>query len=247
MAKTIPLGSNFYIGGYDLSSDVTTVTASGGPTPIEVTPINATGVARLGGVRDGQMSFTAVYDPAALLEHVALSPLGTAQVGAMMLPQTTLGTPGCVCTGRKINYDPNRDASGLMLFTVQVLADGTGCEWGQSLTAGKRTDTTATNGTGVDFGTGSTTFGAQFYLQSFALTGTSCTVTIQESQNDGGADPYAAVTGGAFVAFTTVGTQRLETSRTQTVERYLRAVTTGTFTSATFAVVAVRNDVSTLF
>ena len=80
-----------------------------------------------------------------------------------------------------------------------------------------------------------------------SFTGTSVTVKIQESSDNGAGDAWADVTGGGFTAATGVTTQRLETARGQTVERYLRAVTTGTFSSATFAVVAVRNDTSTVF
>jgi hypothetical protein len=55
-----------------------------------------------------------------------------------------------------------------------------------SLTAAPRTDTTATNGTSYDFGTGSTAFGLQAYLQVLSFTGTSCTIKLQESSDNAG-------------------------------------------------------------
>jgi hypothetical protein len=92
-------------------------------------------------------------------------------------------------------------------------------------------------------------FGLQAYLHVFAVVGTSVTVKLQESSDNSG-DAYADVTGGGFTAVTAVagtGSQRIQTSRTQTIERYLRVVTTGTFSSATFAVAVVRNDTSVVF
>jgi hypothetical protein len=55
------------------------------------------------------------------------------------------------------------------------------------------------------------------------------------------------VTGGGFTAATGVTSQRIATSSSQTVERYLRVVTTGTFSSAVFAVTVVRNDTAVSF
>jgi hypothetical protein len=116
-------------------------------------------------------------------------------------------------------------------------------------TAGVRADTTATNGTSVDFGTGSTAFGLrlQAYLHVTAFTGTSCTVKLQESSDDGAGDAFADVTGGSFGAQTAVGASRIATSATQTVERYLRVVTTGTFTVCNFHVTIVRNATAVSF
>jgi hypothetical protein len=44
-----------------------------------------------------------------------------------------------------------------------------------------------------------------------------------------------------------VGAQRIVTARDLTVKRYLRVVTTGTFTAATIGVVLVRNQVEVTF
>lgn len=63
MAKKSGLGDNFYIGGYDLSGDVTSVDKLSGPTALlEATTIKQTAEARLGGLRDGNMQFTTLFD-----------------------------------------------------------------------------------------------------------------------------------------------------------------------------------------
>jgi hypothetical protein len=253
VAKQGGLGDALYIGGNDLSGDFTAIgNVGGGPTPLTTTGIDKSGFERIGGLRDGRLEATSWFNPTG--SHPVLAALPTADVHEMYCRGTVLGSPAATIVAKQSNYDGNRGDDGSFSFGVSSLANGFGVEWGYLLTAGKRVDTTATNGTGVDFGLGSPPlfngaglFGAQFYLQVFAFTGTSVTVKIQESSDNGVGDPFADVTGGTFTAATGVTVQRLETARGQTVERYLRAVTTGTFSSATFAVTAVRNDVSTVF
>jgi hypothetical protein len=107
-----------------------------------------------------------------------------------------------------------------------------------------RTDTTATNGTAFDCGAVSTLFGGQAYLQVNAFTGTSVTVKLQDSADNA---TFADLTGAAFTAATARGAQRLVLNPTATVRRYVRAVTTGTFSSAVFQVTFVRNLSLTAF
>ncbi len=159
---------------------------------------------------------------------------------------TSLGSPSANLVAKQLNYDGTRDAEGNLTFALDCQSNGYGLEWGRQLTAGKRTDGSAGNGTGVDFGAASA-FGLQAYLHVFAFTGTSVTVKLQESSDNGGADAWADVTGGGFVAATAIGAQRIQTTRTLAVERYLRVVTTGTFTNAVFAVSVNRNESLTAF
>jgi hypothetical protein len=132
----------------------------------------------------------------------------------------------------------------MLTMQTQLLANGYGVEWGNQLTAGKRSDTTATNGTSYDF-LASTSFGWQAYLQVFSFTGTSCTVTLEDSANN---SAFASFTGSAFVAATAIGTQRIASATpTATVRQYVRAVTSGTFSQCTFAVVFVKNEGTVTF
>jgi len=63
MAKTSGLGDNFYVGGYDLSGDVSSIDQiSGGPALIDVTPVKVLANARIGGQRDGTMKFTTWFE-----------------------------------------------------------------------------------------------------------------------------------------------------------------------------------------
>lgn len=241
MAKQSGLGDNLYVGGYDLSGDILSLgSISGGNSPFEVTAINKSAFERIGGQRDGSLEITSAYNPSANQEHDRFSLLPTADVMLTYARGTVLGSPGASMISKQINYDPSRGDDGSYTFAVQAQANGFGLEWGRQLTAGKRTDTTATNGTGIDT-TASAAFGAQAYLQVFAFTGTSVTVKIQDSADD---VSYADVTGLTFTAATGITTERLATSNGATVRRYLRVATTGTFSNAVFSVVVVKNEIA---
>jgi len=237
--KQSGLGDALYLDFYDLSGDVGAIDqAGGGPAALGVTAIDKSAMERLGGLRDGGLEFTSFFNPSANQEHAALRGLPTTDRVASYFRGTTLGGEAASLVAKQINYDATRGEDGSLTFKVQALANGFGLDWGRSLTAGKRTDSTATNGASVDHTDVSTAFGWQAFLHVFAFTGTSVTVTIQDSADDAA---FANLTGGAFTAATGQTSQRLEGGRTATVRRYLRAITTGTFSNAVFAVVFSRN------
>lgn len=253
MAKTSGLGDALYVSGNDLSGDITALgNVGGGPAPLENTGINRSAYERIGGVRDGRLECTSWWNPTGA--HPVLSALPTTDVHEMFCCGTALGSPAACLVAKQANHDGTRGNDGSFTFATSSQANGYGVEWGYLLTAGQRVDTAATNGTGVDFGVGSfplfngqALFGAQCYLQVFAFTGTDVTIKVQDSADN---VSFADVAGMAFTAVTSgPGVQRIATASNQTVRRYLRAVTTtsGGFTSCTFAVAAVRNDVSTVF
>lgn len=242
MAKSSGLGDNFYVGGYDLSGDTASLDEiGGGPAIIDVTGIDKSAFERIGGIRDGRIEWTSHFNDATGQQHLALRGLPTADVQLMYFRGTTLGNPVASLVGKQLNYDFTRADDGKLTSKIRAEANGFGIEWGQSLTAGKRTDTAATNGTSIDT-TASLAFGAQAYLQVFSLTGTNVIVTIEDSADN---VTFAAVTGLAFTSVTAApASERLATSNTATIRRYIRAVTTGTFTSATFAVMIVKNEIA---
>lgn len=250
MAKQTGLGDRFFISGYNMSGDVGSLgKIGGGPAPVEVTGIDKSGFERLGGLIDGSIEWSSFFNPgpAANAAHLVLGALPRTSVHTMYCRGATLGGAGAALIGKQGDYAGSRGDDGALTFDASVIpADGYGVEFGRQLTAGVRTDTTATNGSSVD-GAAATAFGLTAYLQVFALTGTSVTVTIQSSSDNGGGDAFSAVTGAAFTAATTRGVQRISTASGLAIERYLRVVTSGTFTSAQFAVLVVRHEVAPLF
>ena len=149
MSKTSGLGDNFYIGGNDISGDISALSKiSGSEATLNVTDITQSAMSRLGGKRDGAIDFTAYFDPTGA--HPVLSALPTADTQASYRRGTTLGNPAAELYCRQIDYNPTRGTDGSLTVAVALQGDGFGLEWGVQLTPGLRTDTAATNGTSID-------------------------------------------------------------------------------------------------
>lgn len=241
MAKESGLASGLYVSGYDLSGDVVAVdTIGGGPNLLDgCTGISMSAMERIGGLLSGSLTCTSWFNPSAAGAHDRFSNLPTVDQLTSYKHTTILGAPSADVIAKQVNYDGSRGDDGSLTFEVEALSSaGKPLEWGTQMTAGKRTDSTATAGTAVDFGA-SSAFGLAAYLHVFAFTGTSVTAKIQESSDNSG-DAYADVVGGAFVAATAIGFQRIQTATNLAVERYLKVTTTGTFSNAVFSVSVVR-------
>lgn len=245
MPKTTGLGQKIYVGGYDLSGDVGSIQAArGGNSPLIVTGLDQSAEHRVAGLRDGNIDFSAWYNPTAAQAHPVLSALPTANTQVLYAESSVIGGQAACLTGKQVGYAGARGQDGSLAFTVSAMADGAGLEWGELLTAGLRTDTTPTNGASVDHGAVSTLFGLSAYLQVTALTGTNVVVTLQDSADN---VTFAAITGAAFTSVTAARTtERIQTATGATIRRYVRAVTSGTFTSATFVCAFTRHLTSTL-
>ena len=239
--KQSGLGARFFVGGYDISGDVNAIDAmNGGPALIDSTDITQSAHSRLPGLRYGHMAVTVFMDTANA--HPVLDALPTSDVlMTAMLPPLAVGSAAACLNAKQIGYDPSRSAAGDLLLKTAGEGNSFGLEWCLALTAGLRTDTGAAFGTSLDNGSG-TTYGAQGYLQVTGFSGTDVTIKVQHS-GDGALWADLIV----FTAVTAApATQRVATSNTTTVNRYLRAVTVTSagFTSATFAVAVNRNTVS---
>lgn len=246
MSKQSGLGDRLLLQGHNLSGDTNSPTLSSPQATQVVTGIDKLAFERLGLVRDGALAWTAFFNPGIGADdaHGVLSALPTADVHCMYLHTVTLGRPAACLVAKQIGYDGTRGDDGSFTFALSAQANGYGLEWGQQLTPGPRTDTGATDGDSLDLAAGPIEFGLQAYLQVLSLTGTSVTVTLQESDD---AATWTDVTDGAFTAAAGPGAQRVQTARDQEVQRYLRATTSGTFTEATFAVMVNRNPVEVAF
>lgn len=247
VSKQASLGDHFAFGGYLIGGDIQQASMHGGNAPVDVTDITQYAHSRLGGLRDGEIELTAFFDNAAGLEHAAFSPLTRSDVIATYLRGQAIGNPVLCQQSLQLNYDPSRGADGSLTEKVTCQADRYGQEWGVQLTAGPRTDTTATNGASYNQGA-ATAHGAQAYLQAIALAGTDVTVTIQHS-----ADGTSWSTLGSFTEIVSgngnlpPAAQRISVSGT--VDQYLRAITTtsGGFTGFEFICAVVINQVAVSF
>lgn len=243
MAKQTGLGDNFYVSGVNVSGDINSLSRiGGGPAAVPVTGIDKSAYERIGGERDGSLEFTSYFNKD--LIHPVLKTLPRTDVQACYFRGTTLGNPAAGLVGKQVNYDLTRADDGSLTMDCQLMANGFGLDWGRSLTAGVRSDTAATNGSSIDT-TASVSFGAQAFLQVFSFTGTSVSISIEDSADNAS---FAAVTGLTFATVTSApAVERLETGRTAAIRRYIRVVTTGTFSQCSFAVVICKNAVATVF
>lgn len=241
MTKQGGLGDAFFISGFNASGAINSLgNVGGGPAALDFTDITQSAMARQGGQRDGRIEFVTFFDPALGMTHDKLAALPTADVLFTYCRGTTLGAPAACLNGKQIDYAGTRGSDGAFTMAVSGQANGFGLEWGLLGTAGIRTDATATSGSSLD-NAASSAFGLQAYLHVFAVTGTSVTVKIQDSPDNA---TFTDVTGGTFTAATGVTSQRIATVNTQTVARYLRVSTTGTFTNAQFSVTICRNPIA---
>lgn len=243
MSKTSGLGDNLYCDGYDLSGDIGSLDSIASPiATLGVTGIDKSAMERLHGQRDGSLEFMSYFNPTAGQAHPVLrNPPSTNSI-LTYCRGTTLGNPAASLVAKRTSYDPTRGEDGSLTFKISAVANGYGLEWGVQLTAGKRTDTSATNGSSLDLGAASPgAFGGQMHVHLFAFTGTSVTIKVQESSDDGAGDAFADVTGATTGALTAIGAVRVATGAIN-IERYLRVVTTGTFSNAVFGVQFLRND-----
>lgn len=240
MAKETGLGANLYLDGIDLSGDTGSVSSMSNSMEVtEVTGIDKLAVERLPLTLSSALEWMAWWNTYGSVATLRNSPSGNRLASYFHRP--LLGSPAAALIARQADLKTKRSEKGALTLDVKLESDTSWMDWGLALTAGIRTDTAATNGTGVDFTVGSA-FGLQAYLHVFALTGTNVIVHLEHSDDN---NAWSDVTGGAFTSVTVApGKERIYTARNLTVKRYLRAVSSGTFTSASCAVSAVINYTS---
>jgi len=240
--KTSGLGDNLYVGGYDLSGDIGAVDGISSPIrTIDVTGIKKFAHERILTTRDGDMQFTSFFNAAGA--HVPLSALPVTDVVCSYFRGTTLLNPTACINAKQVGYNPTRDTSANLTLKVDMMGNKFGLEWGVMLTAGLRTDGSASTSAFIDdFGAG-TTFGGQAYLQLTALTGTNVDVTITHCTTSGGA--YTTLMD--FGSLVGVGAVRQSVANNVTVNRFLKVASAGTFSAATFSVGWTRNQSAVVF
>lgn len=247
MAKQSGLGDNLYIAGYDLSGDIASLDAiSGGPAALDVTSIDKSAMQRIGGLRDGNLDYTAFFDKQTGQAHQLLKTLPTTDEILTYCRGTVLGNPAACINAKQLNYDGTRAADGTFTFKVSAQANGFGIEWGKQATPGKRTDTAATIGPATVDDGASSAFGLQAYVQVFAFAGTDATISLR-SASDAGFTTNLQTEATLVVSAAPV-TARL-VGANSTVQRFIKVntTTTGGFTNLVFSVVYVRNEVAVAF
>lgn len=239
MAKQTGIGATFLVGSVDLSGDVGAITsAETMRNEQDVTGLDKSAVERILLLRDGTLSFASFWNMTSGQVVQTLRSMPSSDRICSLFLSSTLGDAAASITGKQINYATTRGQDGSLGATTDVHGNGAPLEWGEALTTGKQTFASGTQSTtGIDYGSVSTTFGLAGYIHVISLGSGTPTVTIQDSADN---VSFAAVTGGAFTAITGAGAERIQTSVTGTVRRYVRIQVTGTYTNLVCAVNFVR-------
>ena len=237
MAKKSGLGQQIFVNGYDLSGDVATIDNAGSPRNLlEITAVNASGIERLVGLSDGNLSVSSWFNDATEQEHAAFSGLVTTDRILTWAFGATRGDVAACLVAKQLNYDGSRGSDGSLSFTIDTqAASGEPLEWGNTLTTGKETHSSAAVSTSRDDGA-TTGYGLVGILSVTDVDSGTATVHIQQS-----ADNVTFATILSFVAVSAAAApsaQRLTLSGA--ILRYLRVSTTGTFSNCDFCMVTRR-------
>jgi hypothetical protein len=252
MAIASGLAEQFFVDANDLSAATAGARRlSSSMSPLQTPVISERGMRRIPGLRDGAMDVDSWFDDSVI--HPVLSTLPTVDRVATWCLTTALGGPTASIVGKQIGYDPTRGQDGSLALATSVLGNGSALEWGRSLTGGGAFGNLAVQGsagslTGYnDEAIAATNFGLQLYVHLLSFTGTSITIAVHDSNDNGAGDAYAIVPGATTAALTTPGAVRVTTSATENVKEWLRITTTGTFSAATFVAAYVRNATARWF
>lgn len=240
MAKQSGLGASLFVGQYDISGDVGALSSAETMRgQLDVTAINVSAMERINGLRDGTMSLMSFWNTASNQAVPVLDAMPRTDRNVSCFLGSTLGYPAASITGKQMNFAVTRGEDGSLGATTDIKANGygMGVEWGEMLTTGKQTFASGTLDTTSIDGGAATAFGMAAYLHVFSLDSGTPTVTVQDSANN---SAFSAITGGAFTAITGAVSERIQTSATGAVRRYVRIEVTGTYTNLVCAVNFVR-------
>ena len=232
MAKSSGLGQNFYVTGRDISGDVSAIDNAGSPRQIFVTTgIDKAATERLLGRSDGNLSWTTFFNDAANQQHAILGSHPTTDITIIWALGTSLGSVAAGLVAKQVFHNGTEAADGSLTFSTEAQGAGSPLEWGNMVTAGKVTHSSA--GTSTGDVTAQTTVGGIGYLQIFSLGSGTPTVLIEHSSDtSNGID-------GSWSTLLTFATQAQGGERkvvTGTVRKGLRLKTTGSFSNCVIAI-----------
>jgi len=237
MAKVNGLNVRFYVEGYDLSGDANALSAMGYTNELlDVTALDSSARKRIIGIVDSEISVDAWFDNAASRQHAVWTSnsgkLPTADQNVLIPMGSAVADEFVGLVAKEGAYSTTRSPGSAISANATFTANGSATEFGEMLTAHDDTHSSASSGTVVDSGASSSN-GGSGYLQVLSLDSGSVTVNLQESTSSGGS--YSN-----FMTFSTVAAAAAPSAERLTnegtVQRYIKVVTTGTFSNAKIVV-----------
>lgn len=228
-----------YANGYDLSGYLKSVSFSANADTAETSTLGTTAKTYVGGLKDATLSAEGLFDGAAGAVDVILNTaLGTEFSLWTVLPHgDVLANPAYGFQAIHTSYEVSSPVDDVVSVTTEA----------QSKVAAERgtvyhvlsAEVDAASGTGVDYGSVSSTAGAVGYLQVTAYTSggfNGAGIRFQDSADN---LAWVDITGMTFATVTAANvSERVATSTTATIRRYTRwdLFKPGTgFTSITFS------------
>lgn len=154
MTKQSGLGDRFFVGGYDISGDVSALDTISTPIgTLDVTDITQSAHARLLGQRDGTMKFTTYMDVTAGAQAPPLPSMPTTDTQMIYCRGTAIGNPAASMQAKQVGYDPSRSNKGDITIKTAGEGNAYGIEWGEQLTAGLYLSPNSLGGTASTFET----------------------------------------------------------------------------------------------
>lgn len=239
MVKKSGLDQRFYIGGYDLSGDVSSINDCSSPIAVlEVPSLANSAMERVRGLADGQMEFGVWFNKATDQEHLALRGLPLTDVVSLWSMGSAQGSPAAMLVGKQVNYDWNRGPDGSLSGVVQIVSSaGRSIEYGEMFSAFDDLQASSGNTSSKDDAALSSD-GLAAVLEVISIDSGTPTCTIEDSTDDAVFVTLVAFT--AIVDGTEPIAERVEVAGT--VNRYLRLAWTGTFTNVTYALAYRRGE-----
>lgn len=198
----------------------------------ETTTMGSSYVTRVGGLFDSKMSCDGIYDGTATtgiyaLAKAALSSSSVSILNVYPLGEVSRGDVGLALRARITDHSVEMPCQNILTVSSNFTGYGK-LELIESLHP-LAAETTTGNGTALD-GAAATTNNGAVWVHCTAFTGTSITLTVEDS-----ADNSSFATIATFTAITAGGSSE-RIAITGTIRRYVRVVRSGTYTTATFSV-----------
>ena len=235
MAKINGLNSRLLLDGISIGGDTASLDDVSTPTAVfDSTGIDKSAFERIAGLSDGAMSLTThINDDGVTLAKVNALP-STDVIATALLPNG-IGNIASSIVAKQVSYGWNRGSDGALAGPVSLQgANGHPLVWGRQMTTGIQTVTGAADTASIDNAVA--TDNGYLIVQVSAFTGTNLTVTLEQSSDDGAGDAFAALSPSATVQFTGVGAAFIPITATS-IERYVQAAITGTFTTADLVII----------
>ena len=225
MAKVSGLNVRLFVMGNDLSGDANALDGAGySQETLETTALESAAASRITGLADGSLTINGYFDNATNKIHATFSSnsgkIPTADQVVLAPFGSAVGSPMCGISAKEVSYSVSRGSGSAITVSSAFSGNGMGGEFGVMLTAFDDTHNSASSASG---GSG--------YLQAISLASGNVVLKIQHSADN---SSWADLITYSSLATSGVPTA-VRTEVTGTVNRYLRIISTGTFSNAKIA------------